>query len=89
VTTQRYRDRDWTLRSGYRQARRGFKGYVYWNPDWVAMNLDGVGSRLVWSGYRLTERGIRRQLARRLRSVRRSEERRDNFVVRGRRKAAA
>jgi len=48
----------------YRRAYRVWVGEVYRVSDWVGRNLDGVMPRCVWRGYALTERGIRRRLAR-------------------------
>lgn len=86
MTVERMGDHEWTLCFGYRRTRfGGFKSIVYWNPGWVAMNLDGVRSRLVWTGYALTARGIRRRTARALRRERRAAERRDSWTTGGRR----
>lgn len=89
MTTARFNGREWTLHSGYRRAGWGWKSLVYWNPDWVAMNLDGIGSRLAWSGYALTERGIRRRTARALLRERRKHDDKEWFYAGKRRRAKA
>jgi len=83
VTTEYRNGHEWTLRSGYRRVGRFWRGYVYWNPGWVAQNLDGVPSRLVWRGHALTQAGIRRRLARLLRRERRRAHQRDEWFYRG------
>jgi hypothetical protein len=52
------------------------------------MNLDGIGSRLAWKGYALTESGIRRRTARALRRERRKYDDRE-WIIGGRRHARA
>lgn len=89
MTTARFSGRDWTLHGGYRRARWGWKGLVYWNPDWVAMHLDGIGSRLAYRGYALTERGMRRKMARAYREQRRKYEDKEWVVSRRKRREMA
>lgn len=88
MTKAEFNMREYTLRHSYRRAGLGWKGLVYWNPSWFDMNVDGIPSRLAWSGYALTERGLRRRLTRALRAERRKHEE-GRWIIRGRRRAAA
>lgn len=88
MTTTTMHRREYTLRCGYRPTRFGWKGLVYWNPDWVAMNLDGIPSQKAWSGWARTERGIRRKMAKAL-SRERFKHDEDQWRYRGKRRAAA
>ncbi len=86
MTTVRSNGRDWTLHSAYRREGRLWKGVVYWNPDWVAMHLDGIPTRRVWAGTSFSEKKIRRRIAAQLLKERRDKDE-DGWVYHGRRAA--
>jgi hypothetical protein len=88
MTTAEFAGREWTLHGAYRRARWGWKGLVYWNPPFVDSFLDGVPSRLAYTGYALTERGMRQKMARALRAQRRKYEDKD-WIVAGRKRTMA
>lgn len=50
----------------YQRCRIGFEGRLLYTPDWINAWLDDIPPRRVWTGWRLTEQGIRKTLARRL-----------------------
>ncbi len=89
MTTARFSGREWTLRGAYRRARRGWKGLVYWSPPFVDAFVDDVPARLAWSGYALTERGMRRKMARAYRAQRRKYEDKEWVVSRRKRREMA